>query len=203
MAQRQEVFARLLKRAREEGQVPKKTQESLEWFRTRASKVRDSRNRIFEDRGAKTTKTIEVGQMYFYKYDAKWKEELPFWDAVPLIFPFHQDSKYMWGLNMHLLPPKLRVTLMDNLYALANTARLREKTRLRLSYQAIQKVSKNRYYVPAVRQYLKSHVKTPFYEVKGNEWNIALFLPLQSFRKASSQKVFAEARKQIRKGKRR
>ncbi len=79
-----------------------------------------------------------VGGMYMYLYDAKTKSKLPYYDRMPLIFPYKKVKGGFFGLNMHYLPLPLRANLMDALYDTANNNRYDETTKLKIKLQNIR-----------------------------------------------------------------
>jgi hypothetical protein len=132
-----------------------------------------------------------------YLYDPKTKDDLPYYDRFPLIFPFRVESDRFWGINLHYLPLPFRAKLMDALYDIANNKRYDETTKLRLSYQVLNSASKFKYFRPCVKQYLFNRMQSKFVYVYPSEWDIALFLPLERFEKASKVQVWAQSKKQI------
>lgn len=192
------VFDRLLVQAARNGVVLQNTKQATDWFHRRAGKVKDSTNRMFSDaQKSRRYQEIMPGDMVFFKYDAKGKATLPWWDAVPLIIPFGIDDTHFIGISLHHAPPKIRAKLLDMLMSIASDKRLDNKTKMNLTYSFIKKASKNKYFKPLIRKYLKSHVQSDFIKIHPVEWSIAIFLPLQSFRKMSAAKVYSEYRKAI------
>jgi hypothetical protein len=86
---------------------------------------------------------------------------------------------------------------MDALYDTVSNNRYDDSTRLRLSYNILKGASKYKAYKPTIKKYLGSHVRSRFIEIKPVEWDIALFLPIQSFKKASSATVYSDAMKRM------
>jgi hypothetical protein len=86
---------------------------------------------------------------------------------------------------------------MDGLYDITNNKRYDETTKLRLSYQTLNSASKFKYFKPCIKQYLFSQMQSKFVYVYPSEWDIALFLPLERFSKASKTQVWAASKKQI------
>ena len=68
---------------------------------------------------------------------------------------------------------------------------------MKISYSILQSAAKYRYFKPTIKKYLRNHVRSPFLEIQVNEWDIALFLPTESFRKADMNEVWADSRKKI------
>lgn len=189
------VFDKLITKGVREGQIPARTAQAREWYRdaTRRLKKRVDERKLFEQMQDRQEGSINIGSMYLYHYDPKYKDTLPYYDRLPLIFPFEKTKNGFLGINLHYLPPRLRAKLMDGLYELTNNSRYDENTRLRLSYSVLKGVSKLRYYKPCVKRYLNSHVRSNFLYIHPTEWDIAIFLPLARFQKRPNQYVYAKS----------
>lgn len=208
------IFDNILTSGVRSGQVPARTQKARDWYRDTAKHyghtirkggkeagrkdyARINERKLLQANEDRMTTTIKPGNMYMYLYDPKYKEELPFYDRFPLVFPFHVESDRFWGINLHYLPLGLRAKLMDALYDLANNRSYDETTKLKMSYQILKSASKYRYFKPCVKQYLKSHLKSQFMYIYPSEWDIALFLPTEKFTKASKTQVWADSKKKL------
>ena len=86
---------------------------------------------------------------------------------------------------------------MDSLYDVTSNNRYDETTKLRINYQILNSASKFRYFKPCIKQYLFNQMQSKFVYVYPSEWDIALFLPLERFTKASKSQVWAETRKLV------
>jgi hypothetical protein len=135
------------------------------------------------------------GSMYFFEYDPKHKDTLPYYDRFPLIFPINKVKGGILGMNMHYLPPKMRAQLMDALYSVSSDNNYDEQTTLSISYKILNSASNFRLFKPTVKMYLASQVRSRFIKINSSEWDTALFLPVQSFQKASNSKVWSDSRK--------
>jgi poly-gamma-glutamate capsule biosynthesis protein CapA/YwtB (metallophosphatase superfamily) len=91
----------------------------------------------------------------------------------------------------------LRAKLMDALYSTLTNKNYDATTRVKISYSILQSASKYRYYKPTLKKYLRTHVRSQFLEINVNEWDIALFLPTESFRKADARKVHEDSIRKI------
>ena len=138
-----------------------------------------------------------VGSMYMFNYDPKYKEELPYYDRFPLVFPFRKVPGGFYGINLHYLPPPLRAKLMDALYDYANNTRYDESTKIKLNYQLLTSISKMRFFAPCVKHYLDEHVRSRFMYVYPSEWDIALFLPTERFAKKSKTQVWNDSKRML------
>lgn len=138
-----------------------------------------------------------IGRMMMYYYDPKGKVTLPYYDRFPLTIVVKLNRNGFLGLNLHYLPPELRVRLLDGLYRIYKTKHMDENRKLNLSYQLLKSSSKTRFFAPCLKQYLYSHCKSKFYVVDPEEWNQVLLLPLERFAKKDKQYVWNESRKQL------
>ena len=194
------VFDDLLLRGVRRGELPARTQQSRDWFRSqaKASTVRGDRGamQIVRDK-TRFTNRGALGRMYFFYYDPKHKATLPYYDRFPLIFKVGNVKGGFTGLNMHYLPHRLRAQLMDALYDATNNKKYDETTRLRVTYQTLQAASKYKYFKPTFKQYLTNNVRSRFIEISATEWDIALFLPVEAFEKSRKTTVWSQSRNAV------
>lgn len=169
------------------------------WLREQAQSINAVSNpkQLLNKQTDRMVTAITVGRMYLFMYDPKMKEELPYYDRFPLIFPFRRVQGGFYGINMHYLPHMMRAKLMDNLHLLANNQNYDDSTKLRLSYQLLHKASKFRYFEPCVKHYLNTQVRTRFLWVPADQWETALFLPLERFVGATKQQVWRDSRRMV------
>lgn len=143
---------------------------------------------------------IHVGRLMMFYYWPKMREELPYYDRFPLVMPINIYPDGFLGLNFHYLPHKQRAMLMDALdkYVLKGF-HLTDKKRIQLSYHVMKHALVNPLYVPTIKKYLYSHLRSRISLVDPKNWNIVLFLPLERFEKATMAQVHANSIRQIRK----
>lgn len=143
----------------------------------------------------------EIGKMYAYVYDAKWKAILPVWDRQPLVIPVNLYNDGFLGLNFHYLPVTQRYRLLSALNTVATpltiqTLQMMKKQgfisdlesqlsgdiddtekRLILTWEIVKRVANAKHYKPTVHRYLYSHLRTQLSFVPSREWKIMLPLP--------------------------
>lgn len=135
------------------------------------------------------------GKMILYVYDAKWKEELPYWDAYPLVIPLRPSATAkrgsFLGLNMHYLPPLERAKLMQALLTTLNTTKdMNPRARLKITYDVLNGASKFRAFRPCLKMYLFNHLRSKILVIDPKHWNKVLLLPVARWQKASELKVW-------------
>lgn len=197
------IFKEIIYNGITSGNVPARTKVAREWFRDAATQVLDG-NKSLKPKNIekgfhpkRKVSRVEPGTMYMFRYDPKHKKTLPFYDVFPVVFPIEQYNDGFLGLNFHYLPPALRAKLMDALYTITSDKRYDDNTKVLASYKLMQAASKFKYFKPTVKRYLNEFVKSPFLEVTASEWDVAIFLPIESFKKASKEDVWAESRKMV------
>ena len=174
---------------------------SATWFQQQVlllSKKRITPNQVLRNDPKAITNTIVPGKLYMYFYDPKTKADLPYYDKFPLVFPFRKTDDGFIGLNMHYLPHKLRLVLMDRLLMFKNNDKFDATTKLRYSWQLIDGVSKFALAKPCVKRYLKDHLRSPLVNVTADDWATAMMLPVERFVGASSAQVWAESKTKAR-----
>ena len=194
------IFQKLSREGRAEGLDPGST-EARDWFRDRASSVSNvNTKQLVTDRKRTYTsiRGADIGRMYMFFYDPKTKDTLPYYDRFPMIFVVDKIPGGFYGLNLHYLPPTYRARLMDALYSIDRADNQRDSKKLQLSYNLLKGASKYKYFKPCFKHYLNSHVSSRMLYVPAEEWDIALMLPTQRFRKAGTSKVWQESKKIIR-----
>lgn len=191
------TFDKILEKGAALGRLPAKERKSRDWFRNQARKTSITPRKLQSEAKSQAVGRVSMGKMYFFAYDPKTKKELPYYDRFPLIFPFKKAQGGFMGINLHYLPPRLRAKLMDALYGLVTNKKYDETTRLNLSYRVLNGAARFRFFKPTVKRYLTSQVKSRFIEVNAEQWDMALFLPVEQFSKASKQKVWSDSRNAI------
>lgn len=172
------------------------------WLREETTKVTSPEKFLTTMGSERLVRQISPGRMYLFSYDPKMGKKLPYYDLFPLVFPFKRVSGGFYGINMHYLPPLLRAKLMDALYDFSNNqdaerSMLDDTTRLRLSYEILNRSAKHSSFKPCVKHYLNTHVRSRFLWVPANSWDKVLMLPLERFIGASKEKVYRDSRKKI------
>jgi hypothetical protein len=195
------IFQKIAREGRAEG-IKTGTEEAKDWYRDRALSVnqvnvqKEMRNR---DRLFNKLVQTDIGRMYMFFYDPKHKDTLPYYDRFPLIFVLDRYKDGFLGMNLHYLPPVFRARLMDKLYTIERNDNIRESKKLRLSYQLLNATAKYKYFSPTIKKYLNNHVRSRFLYVPAEEWDIALMLPTERFRKSKKSAVWRDSKQIIRK----
>lgn len=194
------IFQQLASRGKAEGIDSSNIRDAREWFRQAAQDIRTvNRNRMMNDKRniKQTIDNKSIGKMFTFFYDPKHKETLPYYDLFPLIFVVDFKPNGFMGINLHYLPPVLRAKLMDSLYQTINNNKYDDSTKLKISYSILSNASKYRYFKPCLKYYLWDHVQSSYLNIEPTNWDSALMLPTEQFRKATKDTVWRESRSMV------
>ena len=178
-----------------EGLQPR-TAAARTWLRSKVKDLTPSKTALMRDQERLRNKSM-IGRMYFYFYDPKTKDKLPYYDRFPLVIPIERYNDGFLGLNLHYIHPKQRLILLDKLSDTLTNDKYDETSRLRVSYPFLSSASKIFEATPCIKRYLFSHIESRFLEITANEWDIAAMLPMESFVGAKTSRVYSDSRKKF------
>ena len=195
------VFQQLATKGRAEGiDSSVRQRDARTWFRQAAQDINNvNRNRMMNDKRNVVTELDEksIGKMFTFFYDPKLKETLPYYDTFPLIFLIGFKEQGFLGINLHYLPPVLRARLMDALYQTINNQKYNDTTKLKINYEILASASRFRHFKPCVKHYLHDHVRSGYLNIEPINWDSALMLPTEQFKKATKDRIWRDSREMI------
>ena len=155
---------------------------SLTWYKRKVSELasRISAGRLMRE--GKILKTPGFNQLNFFRYNPKTKATLPYYDVFPLVMPIDTAPGGFLGINFHYLPIPLRMRLLETL----------AKRNFDGDYSKLKNI---RLIKPCVKHYLKSQFASGFYRLDELDYAPAIFMPVQSFKKAGMSAAHRDARK--------
>lgn len=163
------------------------TVDSLLWFEREVKKNFNTTTVSQVKKFGESNDNFYVGQLVLYKYDPKWKEELPYYDTVPLIIVTRITPKGWYGINLHYCPPRIRTWIMNKLYEVNTRKNMLQRDRMKMSWtiaqKAAQAVGSTRHLEQAIKQYLATHVRSKPVVIDPAHWDMVVHLPLARFRK--------------------
>jgi hypothetical protein len=192
-------MAKLLDRIKtslaKEGLTPR-TNASRVWLRSKVKDLKPTSTALMNDRNRLRNRSM-IGRMYFYFYDPKTKDTMPYYDRFPLVIPIQRYNDGFLGLNLHYIHPKYRMILLDKLSDTMSNDTYDEDTKLKINYRYLASASKIFEATPCIKRYLFTQIESRFLEIAADEWDIAAMLPVESFVGASTSKVYADSRKKF------
>jgi hypothetical protein len=169
------------------------TREARQWLLSKSKNLNASKSSLMNDM-ARLRENAMIGRMYFFFYDAKHKNKLPYFDRFPLVLPIEVYPDSFLGLNLHYIYPKHRLILLDKLSEFANNKNYDKTTKLRLSYDLLKRTSKVYETNACLKKYLFSNIQSRFLEISADEWDIAALLPTENFSGSSTSRVHSNSR---------
>lgn len=169
------------------------TKKARQWIKNKVKDLSDLRRSTLLRDNSRKHRYFILGSMYFFVYNPKLKDDLPFYDIFPLVIPIEYTADGFLGLNLHYLAPNTRARLLDSLSNLSYN-RYNDRTRLLASYQVLNRISKTEAFRPCLKRYLTQHIRSKFLYIDDSEWDIAIFLPVESFIGASRQNVYSKSK---------
>ena len=192
-------MAKLLDRIKsslaKEGLTPR-TNASRAWLRAKVKDLKPTSSALMRDR-ERLKGTSMIGKMYFYFYDPKTKDSMPYYDRFPLVIPIEKYNDGFLGLNLHYIHTKHRMILLDKLSDTMSNDTYDEKTKLKINYRYLAAASRIFEANPCIKRYLFTQIESRFLEITADEWDIAAMLPVESFVGATTSKVYADSRKKF------
>ena len=188
-----------------QAQYPTMSRESLNWL---LKKIRNINNPIAESRPLVREKQrftrptdrnkFLMGGLYYFYYDPITKDDMPYYDKFPLVMPLKRESDGFIGLNLHYLPLRQRIMFMRKMLPFAIYDDNDEIKRIRMTYSMLESSSRYKEFRPCIKKYLYTRIRSKILKVEPQEWDIALYLPIQQFRKEKAKTVWQESVNQIR-----
>ena len=176
-----------------EGLTPR-TNKARAWLRSKVKDLSVSSSSLMREDSRLKDKSV-IGKMYFYFYDPKLKDSLPYYDRFPLTIPMEQYQNGFLGLNLHYIHPKQRITLLDKLSETLNNDKYDDTTKFRLNYGYLKAATKIYEATPCIKRYFFTNIMSRFLEISADEWDIAALLPAENFIGATTSKVHFDSRK--------
>jgi len=174
------------------------SRESVDWLKENVRKLRNARtiaNGIVQEPGRPTAR-LTKGKLFFFKYNPKHAETLPYYDIFPLVIVLEEytgESAGFLGLNLHYLPIKMRAAFLDQLLSVATFDKDGDVKKLRISYEILNTMKRFRAFEPCLKRYLYTHMDSALLQILPHEWETAVFLPVEQFQKMKQQSVQAKS----------
>ena len=166
---------------------------SAAWYRSNVASIADRITARKLMNQGKLINRPSAGRLNMFFYDPKFKKTLPYYDTFPLVLPLEPIKGGFMGMNFHYLPPMLRFKLLERMQKFADGG-LNEKTKIDASYDGVKNINLVK---PTIKKYLYNHVRSQFLRIDFDEAALAIYLPVQQFKKAGTTRVYADSRRMI------
>jgi len=170
----------------------KRSVEAIEWFGTRLASLKTTPQSISEDVNNYTLPPLQRGHMYMYFYDAKLKDQLPYWDKFPVVVPIEIYETGFLGINFHYIPPRRRAELLSGLFRYFDE----DGDSIDMTYRLLRKISKLKWAKPCLKQYLYNYIDGYISEIEPEYWEAIVMLRISQFN-ANANTVYADSSKVV------
>jgi hypothetical protein len=126
-----------------------------------------------------------IGKILLFHYKPKNKNTLPYYDTSPLVLVISRTAVGFNGINLHYLPPVLRMKFVFLLLRLGINKDIVNSSKLK-------RLSGNIFFRIAVKQYLNTYVLGNMVSVPSKDWQNIAYLDLAQFKKKSKEKVWKD-----------
>jgi hypothetical protein len=188
-----ELFQRIIELLRvqttsepeEEIQESEDVKDAYEWFLEQIKNDKNTRVQVNRD------PWFKPGKIYIFKYDAKYKNVLDYWDRHPIVFALgkmqlENGSLVNLGLNISWYPPTFRKQIIDRIRkmyepkyskAIKNKGRLaNDQDPVYIDLYALKIALDQMGLSFAIRAYLPERIKNPKICVCYEDWDKAIRL---------------------------
>ena len=170
------------------------TRKSGAWYRQAVASIADkARAGVLMRQGQLLTRP-SGGRLNLFFYDPKLKKTLPYYDTFPLVLPLDTFTGGFIGMNFHYLPPGLLFNLLGRLDRFLSGNKLARGSRYNVSYNSVKNIPAVK---PTLHKYLYSHIRSQFLRIDATEAALAVYLPVQQFKKQPATTVWSRARRGI------
>ena len=164
------------------------------WYRKAIGSIADKARASQLMRSGQLIGRPSGGRLNLFFYDPKFKKTLPYYDTFPLVLPLDPIPGGFIGMNFHYLPPGLRFNLLSRLDKFLSGKTLGKGSRYNISYNAVKNIPMVE---PTLHKYLYSHIRSNFLRIDAPEAALAVYLPVQQFRKQPATTVWSRSRRGI------
>ena len=200
MAEVQESFLSKVSNAIKTGTVGQEVRRSAQWFQDKIKGLKGGlRNQFSSTNAAKfyreaetkvnpnlLKRRAELGDLFCYYYNPKYRATLPYYDMFPMIMLIGAEKETFLGINFHYLRPKWRAVLLDRVSA-----------KLGSGLPRWSKLRQIRQIAPTIKRYRFDHIMRRVVPIEENEQEIAIFLPTERFKKSAKAKVWADSERKF------
>jgi len=168
------------------------TDRSATWYRSQVNRIASGKTAGQLFREGKLQARPSVGRLNLFGYNPKLRAKLPYYDIFPLVLPLEPIKGGFMGMNFHYLPPLLRFRLLERMQARASDRRFDSNTKFEVNYDDVKSI---KIVKPTIKKYLYAYCQTGFLRINADDAAIAIYLPVQRFKKAPEATVYADSRK--------
>jgi len=180
------------------------SREAMVWFKDLIREMFDQTDQspeetVFRDK----SRLIQKGgykreqSMYLFNYIPKGRGKLKYYDTFPLVFILKFTKDGFLGLNFHYLHPNDRQRFFGLMRTKIRGSIDNKWTKLHVTYEMLKKNRAFRYYRPCIKRYKTKYIGSRILHIFPKDWDMAIHLPIERFKRTVRQAVWMESRQTI------
>tara|TARA_X000001382_G_scaffold42341_1_gene28532 strand:- start:411 stop:1091 length:681 start_codon:yes stop_codon:yes gene_type:complete len=184
--------------------IPRGSQQAMSWFRSLARQLFDETDATPEETFLRDPSRIiqksgykRRGNFFIFNYLPKGASKLKYFDTMPLVLLLDFTKDGFYGLNLHYLPNNLR----ERFYLLIRQRMVGsdedEFARININYDTLKSQRQFRLYRPCIRRYKTRYIGSRILRITPKDWDFAIHLPLERFKKANRNVVYTDSRRKL------
>lgn len=174
---------------------------SVDWYKKKINELGgnapNAKTELIKQTKELQTMRLLPGAMFFFGYDPKYKEKLPYYDNFPLSLILSVEGPHFTGINFHYLSYAMRMKLYEKMHLIGYSSKLPTEQITKLNWKLLSSLTRFPEVRPAVKKYLFSHVQTKFIKIPVDDWATAIMLPVEKFAKKPQAQVARESTRRI------
>jgi len=177
----------------------KKTKSSVKWFSDNVSKAQTEEKSTKNIISEKTSRRFEFkkpGYVYMFRYIPPDKKDMPFYDEYPIILTLQFEGGKVIGINLHYLPPMIRVTML--LLLLKSLVSDNPNSKIRID-NILRSSLLRKYIFVLSEEFFFMGIKSKIRHVTPDEFVMLSFLPVHKFRKKQKTQIYSIVKSMVRK----
>jgi len=194
------LFENISKEALVEGITPR-TQASMAWFEDKLQAMSVNRTQLinqtpeFKRRSKIDVNIPLIGTMHMFRYEPLNRDSMKYYDRYPLVILVGEITDGFTALNLHYMPPMLRIKFLDFMYQ--RTIGSGKQERFAAYWDRINRGLTKKFLAPMVKSYRNDRIRGRIAQVFPDEWEIAAFLPFERFFKKTKDIVWRDSTKRV------
>ena len=137
---------------------------------------------------------VSTGGMFIFKYEPTTKNDLKYYDALPLVIMVGRTNDGFIGLNLHYLPEKYRVAFLRKLFSGIDFSDINQEDEID---NRLQLASAYKFIKPVYKRYKYDGITSRMVRIPIENWLMASLMPMYKFQGKSKKEVWDDSRKII------
>ena len=180
------------------------SQQAIQWYKSLVREMFEGTDlspeeTVLRDKSRLVQKSgyKRLGSMYLFNYLPKTRSKMKYFDTLPLVFIIQFKKDGFLGLNLHYLAPSMRERFFQMLRLRTRGSIENKWSKIDTPYEILKSMRQFRYYRPCIKRYLTKYIGSRILHIYPKDWDLAIHLPIDRFKKAHRSQVWMESRQKL------